>query len=445
MAEEFRDENGSADLQQLLFEANPYINMVFDSQFRIIDCNPAAVEFFGFASKQEVMEKAGQIILQSIPPVQPTGEASVSLADRFKHTIRHGYNDFETLLVLDNQEIPMRIIMKRIPHGGSFAIALYQIDLRKLKAAREELLIQDRLLKAANTVASLLLATSHDDFSRAIMKSLEILGESIDVDRAYFWKNTLENGKLCCTQVAEWAREKASEHDDHPAVDIAYDDFIPNWKQLLEEMPCVNVVVRDMDMGFVSFPGMQDVVSILIIPVFLRGEFWGFIGFDDCRRERVFTPDEEDIMKSGGILIASAIARNEMTENLIKTKEMALESTKAKSEFLSRMSHEIRTPMNAIIGMTTIAKKAGDQEKVNYCLNKIDNASRQLLGIINDVLDMSKIEANKFEITPDEFDFESMMQNVFNVIQVRVEEKHQHFTCHFMDMFTRYVVSDELR
>ena len=103
----------------------------------------------------------------------------------------------------------------------------------------------------------------------------------------------------------------------------------------------------------------------------------------------------------------------------------AEEATRAKSNFLANMSHEIRTPMNAVIGMTGIGKTSSDIERKNYCFNKIEEASTHLLGIINDILDMSKIEANKFELTTGEFIFEKIVQRAINVVNFRMDEKHQ--------------------
>lgn len=81
--------------------------------------------------------------------------------------------------------------------------------------------------------------------------------------------------------------------------------------------------------------------------------------------------------------------------------------------------------MNAIIGMTNIARTAKDLAKKEYCLEKIDQASKHLLGVINDILDMSKIEANKFELYLHEFNLESMLMNIMNVVTFRAEEKRQ--------------------
>ena len=97
-----------------------------------------------------------------------------------------------------------------------------------------------------------------------------------------------------------------------------------------------------------------------------------------------------------GTIALDVTEKRQLEFDLIAAKELAEQSNHAKSDFLSRMSHEMRTPMNAIIGMTGIAKSSDDPGRKEYCLYKIDDASKHLLGVINDTLDMSKIEAGKF-------------------------------------------------
>ena len=125
--------------------------------------------------------------------------------------------------------------------------------------------------------------------------------------------------------------------------------------------------------------------------------------------------------------------------------EVAEQANSAKSSFLANMSHEIRTPMNAIIGMTSIGKTAGDIERKDYCLGRIDDASKHLLGIINDILDMSKIEAGKFELSFTQFDVEPMLQRVFNVNAFRTNEKNQSLTVHIDPSIPRTIIGDEQR
>jgi len=123
----------------------------------------------------------------------------------------------------------------------------------------------------------------------------------------------------------------------------------------------------------------------------------------------------------------------------------AEQANKSKSSFLANMSHEIRTPMNAIIGMTNIAKSAHSIERKDYALGKIEGASTHLLGIINDILDMSKIEANKLELLPVAFDFEELLKKVINIINFRIVEKHQKFTVYIDENIPRRLVCDDQR
>jgi len=133
-------------------------------------------------------------------------------------------------------------------------------------------------------------------------------------------------------------------------------------------------------------------------------------------------------------------------EKLVQTRTAEAESANhAKSIFLANMSHEMRTPMNAIIGMTTIGMAAKDMDKVQYCLVKIGDASKHLLGVINDVLDISKIEANKFELSTVEFEFEKMLRKAINVISFRVDERHQHFHVDIDNNLPKTFIGDEQR
>ncbi len=123
----------------------------------------------------------------------------------------------------------------------------------------------------------------------------------------------------------------------------------------------------------------------------------------------------------------------------------AIEESRIKSSFLANMSHEIRTPMNAIVGMTVLGKGADNQERKDFCFTKIEEASHHLLRVINDILDISKIEANKFELSMTEFHFEKMLQGVANIISHKVDEKQQRFLVHIDESIPAMLVGDDQR
>jgi len=148
----------------------------------------------------------------------------------------------------------------------------------------------------------------------------------------------------------------------------------------------------------------------------------------------------------GYIVIMSDISNyRRMIDVITELKTEADSASNAKGLFLSHMSHEIRTPLNAIIGMINIGMNAKDIERKNYCLRRADSASKHLLGIINDVLDISKIEADKYELSYGRIDIENMLMNIANVANVRADEKKQQFLVNIDEGVPAFIEGDELR
>jgi len=135
---------------------------------------------------------------------------------------------------------------------------------------------------------------------------------------------------------------------------------------------------------------------------------------------------------------------DDLTE-IIRARESAEQSARAKADFLARMSHEMRTPMNAIIGMASIGKSSTDIDRKDYSFKKIEDASNHLLGVINDILDISKIEADKLDLSYNEFSFENMLNRVENIINLLAMEKEQIFTTDIDGNIPLKIISDEQR
>jgi len=438
------------ELLQLMLDSTPLCCHLWDRNFKCTHCNEATVKMFGLNNKKEFFDR----FLELSAPYQSNGEeSSVLSAANFNIALKNGFYAFEWMhQTLDGTPIPSEVTLVRIYYDNEYIIAGYVRDLREYKRMMKGIEQRDVMLQTVNQAAAILLQSDIDEFAKNLWCCMGMMAGAVDVDRVYIWKNHTKDKRLYCTQLYEWSEGAEPQQGNEYTVDISYDDNMPTWKEKFLSGRCVNNLVRDMTPEEQAQLSSQGIISILVVPVFLRSEFWGFVGFDDCHRERVFTENEESILRSGSLLIAHALLRNEMTLNLRasatrleSTAEKAEAASRAKSNFLSNMSHEIRTPMNAIIGMTAIGRSADDLRKKDYAFEKIDSASNHLLDIINDILEMSKIEAGKFELSFVDFNLEKTLQEVVDVISFRVEEKHQKLSVYLEENTPLSLYGDDKR
>jgi len=167
-----------------------------------------------------------------------------------------------------------------------------------------------------------------------------------------------------------------------------------------------------------------------------------------CKNGQIRISEVTSFLLKDGMVAAICVDltdKRALEAELIKAKEKAEFASRAKGEFLSNMSHEMRTPMNAIIGMTTIAKKATDDERRLYALNKVEESSTHLLGIINDILDMSKIEANKLELSEVHIELRSLLQKAVSFVRLRMDEKQHNFSMKMDENIPLFYLGDDQR
>ena len=548
-----------------MFDCNPHINILFDSDFKVIDCNPMALDYLGFSTKEELLANFVDRIVKAIPEFQSDGRPSASLMDRLKAATEEGAVHFETELHLPDGKKIVSVELKHIPYGGSFATVGYLVDITSVRDAEDELVRRGRLLTAVNRAATVL--SSDMVFDDALYESMSILANGAGLDRIYVWSYAQIDGKNVYLQLFEWLNDVGRSRETVKSrTSLPYIYPIPEWEEKFPRGECINGPLRTLSQNERAVVGPYGVVSILLIPVFFQNRFWGFLSFDDCHSERTFSENEVSILQSGSLLIASTMIRNEMTRKISDTAarlntvigkyngiiwsvdktgiittfngrylseigitpdyfegknldqarvknrfldiiqnvtetladgqerdwisdleegvfhsqltplydvngsiagvmgstdditetirlqrelETAMEdahaASRAKSEFLSNMSHEIRTPMNAIIGMTSIGKSSKDMERKDYAFGKIEDASTHLLGIINDILDMSKIEAGKFELSYEEFNLEKLLWKVSDVMAFRMDEKRQKFMVRIDRNIPSMIIGDDQR
>jgi signal transduction histidine kinase/DNA-binding response OmpR family regulator len=309
---------------------------------------------------------------------------------------------------------------------------------RVAAGALEKRLLQQELLSALSQSF-----ISSDDTGVLIHNALMMLVMSMKVGRAALARHNPETGLIAFEY--EWSDpglKLPPLHGEGVAFttgELFYDTFAVRGDVYL-----VSDTVEAEPRFAEEFghPGLQ---SCIFVPITLWGQFWGVLGIGRHTRGQSWNEGDIQILKLVSGAITSLLVRADAERALVRAKEEAESSSLAKSTFLSRMSHEMRTPMNAIIGMTAIARKSRDQHKMEYCLGRIGEASMHLLGVINDILDMSKIEAGKFELSCTEFDFERMLNRVTDMMEFKINEKRQHFIVRFDPEMPQRIISDEQR
>ena len=420
---------------------------------------------------------------------------------------------------------------------------------------------QNTLLNTINQVSMILLEpdTKHDHTK--FLSAMIILAKAVNVDRVTIWKNNSKNGELFSSLIYEWSKDSKTDIDNSITKNVPYAGI--RWERILSVGDSINGPVRLLPLNEQSVLRAKGVVSIFIAPVFIDDVFWGYVGFDDCKKERKFSISESMTLHSAGRLFGNAVINDEMTEKvnaskksldsilnsidamiyvtdpvtseilfinnsmkkhygiegdcvgqlcykvlqkdfnhrchfcpclqlneepdkiivweehstltkrvyrnvdrfinwpngqtvhmqhsvdtteLVVAKEMAEQSSYYKSVFLANMSHEIRTPMNAILGIAEIQLHDKNLSPSSEdAFGKIYESGDLLLNIINDILDLSKIEAGKLDLVPIKYDIPSLVNDTAQLNRLRYESKPIVFTLNIDENTPVELFGDEIR
>jgi len=549
---------------QILLDAMPLSCQLWTKDARLFDCNEEAVKLFKVRDKQDFINRFWELS----PEYQEDGELSYEKAMLYiDKAFSEGRVVFEWMhQIHDGAKIPAEVTAVRLKFEEEDIVAVYARDLREYKQMMREIDNRDYLLNTVNNVAAILLQSETGDFENGLHHCMGMLADAVKADRVYIWKNQIKDGQLYCTQIFEWSECVEPQQGKEITVDISYSENMPGWEENLSKGYCIHTFVSNMSPQEQAQLSPQGIMSIFIIPIFVQNDFWGFIGYDDCHRERLFSQDEQSILHSASMLIASSWLRNEISLDIRATAdkleavianysgviwcvdqnnkvtlfngrylneqgfdhenfenrdmgdalqdirffsvsdsvrktfslgsqdlnyavndrmysirttpiydesgnvisimgsfddvtdrtrlqlelkealEEAQNANSAKSNFLARMSHEMRTPLNAIIGLSELTLSASNLDVESSAnLGKINNAGITLLSTVNHILDISKIEAGKFELVPVEYNFPSMLNDAITQSIIYKDEKPVKFTLDIDDKFPATLYGDDLR
>jgi PAS domain S-box-containing protein len=299
-----------------LFDLNPIPMWVYDLETkRFLDVNQAAVDHYGY-SEEEFLD----LTLDEIRLFRVEG----GLSDE---------KELQSVSVINNDNVwkhktnSGRIIDASVQSGNMIfegipaAIELVNDVTEKLKA-EQAVLKKGKLLAAGSEVAGLLLEKV--EWEIVLDNTLHIIGKAMDVDRVYFFKvhHDLHTGKNLISQQNEWSGMTAKSELENPSMqNLPAEDFQIFMRPLSEGRAFKTIVSQLPDNEFKKIVMVQNVRSILALPVFIDAEFFGFIGLDDCKTDRVWTDEEVQFISSITSNLANAIEKRQAIDDLTQSEQ----------------------------------------------------------------------------------------------------------------------------
>ncbi len=305
-------------------------------------------------------------------------------------------------------------------------------DITEIKKIEDEIKKRESYLAALVDIQKSLIFLH--DLNEFYNYMIEKLGKVSGASRCYVFVNSKDDsGKLLMSQVAEWCAEGVTPQINNPELqNLPYDVLGFDLYKEFQEVGYWAKIVEDLPEPAKSILQSQDIVSILLIPIMIQDEFYGFIGFDDCLSKREWSHMEIEILRSAATSISLAIESKRKQEEIIRAKDELIEANRLKSGFISLISHEIRTPLNSIIGFNEILRERffnpEDKELIQF-FDAIKNNSMRLLNTINQLLEISRLNAGALKVNIENLNLNNYISKVCKSLKVLADEKNLNLNC----------------
>lgn len=334
--------------------------------------------------------KKGERILKEEPIIYPNGEVHTILTTKFP--------------VFDNKD-------------QLIATANISSDITKQKNAIERLKV---LLKYAESLAecSRSLLSGEED---SLTKGMKQILKASESSRIYIFRNFEDpRDGLCMKQIHEVCMHGVKAELDNPALQhVPYKNGFGDWKDKLEKGDIINSVVREQPQDVRKILELQGIKSVLIIPVFIKNEWFGFIGFDDVEKEREWQEQDMKLLRTVSDIIGFYFQNRESEQKILQNNRVLKSLNSTKDKMMSIIGHDLKNPISQILGFADLLLHNYDKyndEKIRYFHNIIYSSTQQVSSLLENLLQWSRAERGKLQFHPTKVDVSVTAENTVSLM-----------------------------
>ena len=343
-----------------------------------------------------------------------------------------------------------------IESGGEQFHLSVMTDITQRKKAEDALMQQSEMQHILMNMASNYINIPISEINQTINNSLKEMGEFVGADRSYIFNYDFANKTT--SNEYEWCDDGIQ-----PQIDNLQNyplETLQDWVETHQKGDIMYIEDTSKLADGIEKENLlgQDINSLITIPMMSDGNCIGFVGFDSVKSTHSYSDKEIILLRLFSHLLVNVKTRiktesqlietnNYLESATIKANEMASQAeraNKSKSLFLANMSHEIRTPLNAIIGFSQLLnrEKMLTESQKDYNTSII-RAGEHLLTLINDILELSKVEAGRMELTPSSIDLISFSENIHQMFKEKAQAKHLSYKLVIAKDLPQFVIVDE--